>query len=427
MLSNFIEFLLQTLFKPAIKKFSKLLLPLFQLRNLVRCKKPWVIVLGSRFYTRELVEQLAMHGYKVFLFDSSPEQLNWRFACRAEFVDIYDLGKIPQIVETARKFDCRSVLMPQDDNLIPVYAAVNRQLENDLRFSERAVEASLSKTSMRHQLAAAGLTTAQWNIVTNISELAGFPFPAIIKPPVGQGSQGVRYVKNTAEAASAIENILDALGQDHCVVEEYLDGRQFDVEGVISNGTPFVHLITEECYSDFLPEFSKPSWYLHGVSLPTQLESEIMRETTAALAACDLHSGAFHLELKFKGGRAMTIDLANRMGADFFKYARLVTGIPVILEYLKSMTCGSICLTPFSDLRKHPILRFYNYVDHPAHHDIQRLALSFADEGDVTLLLRGNQLEFSGREAILRSFLRQAYELRDAEYASAKTHLERVR
>lgn len=427
MRKNAVRNFLKTLLKPAIGKFFKLLLPFYQIRNQVRCKKPWVIVLGSRFYTRELVEQLAIHGYRVFLFDSSPEQSNWRFACRTEFVDVYDKKNIPTIIQAARKFDCRSVLMPQDDNLIPVYAEVNRQLKNDLRFSPSAVEASLSKTSMRRQLADAGLKTAQWKTVTDIDELTALPFPAIVKPPMGQGSQGVRYVKNQAEATAAVENILEALGQDHCVVEEYLDGRQFDVEGVISNGTPVVHLITEECYTDFLPEFSRPSWYLHGLSLPTKLESEILRETKAALAACDLYSGAFHLELKFKGDQAMTIDLANRMGADFFKYARLVTDVPVILEYLKTMTCAPVRMTPLSKVRKHPILRFYNYVDHPAHHDIQRLAFSMADDGDVALLLRGNQLELRGRETHLRGFLKQAYELRNAEMTFAKDPLELVK
>lgn len=90
MRKNAVRDFLKTLLKPAIGKFFKLLLPFYQIRNQVRCKKPWVIVLGSRFYTRELVEQLAIHGYRVFLFDSSPEQSNWRFACRTEFVDVYD-------------------------------------------------------------------------------------------------------------------------------------------------------------------------------------------------------------------------------------------------------------------------------------------------------------------------------------------------
>lgn len=398
----------------ALKSIAcRVLAPFYQVRNLIRCRKEWVVVLASRFFTRELVEQLHLNGYRVFLFDSSPGQANWRFACRSKFIDVYDTRHIPSIVRTARALGCNTVLMPQDDNLIPIYAEVNRLLESDKRFSEVAVQSSLSKGFMRKRLAEAGMDVPVWTVITNSDEIEGLSLPAVFKPLYGQGSRGITYAETKKEAHAAAEHILNELGQSQCVVEEFLEGRQFDVEGVIKDGTPHVYLITEECYTDFLPNFTRPSWYLMGPDLPVDMEAEILRETHTALAACEFHSGAFHLELKFKGERAMTIDMANRMGADFFKYMRLVTGIPSVLEYLKTMTTGTVDSRPLSSIPRKPILRYFNYNDHPAHKEIRKLAFAMERDGKATLVLNGNQLELAGNERELRAFLEEVYVCRN--------------
>jgi hypothetical protein len=141
------------------------------------------------------------------------------------------------------------------------------------------------------------------------------------------------------------------------------------------------------------------------------MKTEILRETFAALAACDFYSGAFHLELKFQGDRAMAIDLANRMGADFFKYTKLVTGIPAIHEYYKSMNKGVLDTRDLDSIPRHPVLRFFNYIDRPANVAISDLAKSLSEEGRVKLSVFGNQLELAGDDSELRNFLKQTYAL----------------
>lgn len=390
----------------------RVLAPFYHALNLIRCRKEWVVVLASRFHTRELVEQLQLSGHRVFLFDTSPRNANWRFACRSKFTDVYDRRNVPLIVRTAQMLGCDVVLMPQDDNLIPIYAEANRLLDSDNKFSDIAVQSSLSKGFMRERLAKAGMNVPEWTLIEKFEDIEGLNVPAVLKPLYGQGSNGVTYVETEREARAAAEHIFNELGQSQCVAEEFLSGRQFDVEGVIHNGTPHIFMITEECYTDFLPNFTRPSWYLMGPDLTEHMESEIVRETRAALAACDLYSGAFHLELKFKGNRAITIDLANRMGADFFKYVRLVTGIPAALEYLRAMTTAVEKPRPIKLIPKRPILRYFNYEDHPAHEEIRKIAFAMERDGEATLVLNANQLELAGNEERLRAFLQKVYACR---------------
>ncbi|MDG1000634.1 MAG: hypothetical protein P8P17_07665, partial [Pseudomonadales bacterium] len=60
---------------------------------------------------------------------------------------------------------------------------------------------------------------------------------------------------------------------------------------------------------------------------------------------------------------------------------------------------------------RHPVLRFFNYIDRPANVAISDLAKSLSEEGRVKLSVFGNQLELAGDESELRNFLKQTYAL----------------
>lgn len=108
--------------------------------------------------------------------------------------------------------------------------------------------------------------------------------------------------------------------------EQYLAGRQFNLEGVLVNGTAHIQMITEECFSDFFPDIC-PCWYLFMPSLSQELNRRLREEALSALKACDFKSGAFHIELKTDGDNIYIIDISNRMAADFPKYFEAITGI----------------------------------------------------------------------------------------------------
>jgi len=396
-------------FSKVINKVRPGILPFFLLLNRVRASQGWVLVLGGA-HCRMVVEDLASAGYKVFLLDATPERNNWKFASGTQVIDVYDLANISDIVKIARRLGCNAVLQQSDDFLIPSFAAVNNQLDTNARFSDVAVAASTNKEVMRRRLAAAGMSVPWWSIVENDDDLDDLPLPAIIKPRYGQGSSGVAYVETLDAAKAARAFIQRELDQDSCVYEEFLPDRQFDIEGIIQDGTAHVHLVTEESYADDLPNFNRPSWYLHAPRAPSDLESEILRETHAALAACDFRSGAFHLELKFKDGIAYTIDTANRLGADFFRFTKLVSGIDTVHAYLQLLTGQPLDLEVLPRTPGQQILRFYNHTDRPNHSEIQTLARSLAKSRGISLTERGEILELTGEEKRLREFLERVYQ-----------------
>ncbi len=393
-----------TIFLPVIK-------PVLMLRNRISAKGNWVLVLGGRSYARELVQQLHRSKYKIYLFDAAPQSFNWRFASASCVLDVYDPDNIAHIVATAKRLGCKSALMQSDDQLLPIVAEVNKRLGSPASFSETAVGATLDKEIMRDRFSAAGMDLPTWRKSRVTEDLTDIPLPCIVKPLIGQGSKGVAYVTDIEGITKAKAFIQTEMGQDHVLIEEYLPGRQFNVDGVISNGVAYIHMIAEEEFADFVPLF-KPCWYLFGIALPKKMRDEIVRETRAALAAVDFQSGAFHLELKFRGDRAYAFDMANRMPADFPKYEYLVHGVSLVEDYLKVMQGEPVAERDMAVKCAH--LRYYNYGERPDHARIDALAQSLADAGKIKLQRDGVLLEMTAdHEDILRDFLRDVHAFRD--------------
>lgn len=397
--------------KRLILAFSLMIKPAFILKNRLMARRGWVLVLGGRSYARELVQQLHLLGYKVYLFDAAPKSINWRFAAGTRVLDVYDPKNIALMVSTAKHLGCGAALMQSDDELLPIIAEVNQKLGNSARFSDTAVRASLDKAIMRRHFAEAGMELPKWVKASDRYPPPDVQFPYIIKPLNGQGSKGVAYVADMVGFTKAISFIKDEMKQNQYLIEEYLPGRQFNVDGVIFNGEPFIHMISEEEFGDFAPAF-KPCWYLFGITLTDAMRAEIYRESRAALGAVDFHSGAFHLELKFRGDKAFAFDMANRMPADFPKYGRLVHGVSLVENYLEVMQ-GNPVTQPSMDIRcAH--LRYYNYPERPDNARIDALAQALANSDVIRLRRDGFLLEMTAdHEQILRDFLGDVYAVRD--------------
>lgn len=397
--------------KNLVLALSPVIKPLIMIKNRILAKNDWVLVLGGKSNGREIVRQLWLLKHKVYLLDPAPTAMNWRFASASTVLDVHLPENIPEIVKFAHQLRCKVVLMGTDDSLIPIMAEVNRRLENDVNFTDTAIAASVNKNIMRHQFTNANLELPDWRKISNDDELTDIPMPCIVKPIIGQGSKGVCYVTDIASAKLALDFIHHEMNQNEALFEEYLPGRQFNVDGVISNKKAYLHMITEEAFSDFLPAF-KTCWYLFGITLEDKMRDEIFRETRAALAAADFQSGAFHVELKFKGDKAFAYDISNRMASDCPRCQLIVHEISLVEDYFKVMHGQSVMQREFPVKRS--LLHFYNYPERPNHKAINDLAKSKADSGEVRLSTDGPILEMTAdKEDILRKFLDEVYALRD--------------
>ncbi|MEV4050692.1 ATP-grasp domain-containing protein [Amycolatopsis sp. NPDC049688] len=179
-----------------------------------------------------------------------------------------------------------------------------------------AVRLVRNKDECRAALAAAGFRQPAVRLCTSVAEAAAFTAgsagPWVVKPRDAMASIGVRKVRSAAELPGAVRQLPDP---GLFLVEEFVPGPEFSVEGVFLGGKPEVLAITAK---ETLPP---PCFVEVGHVLPAELPAvtrrEIERQVTAALTALGLRFGIFHVELWLTGDGVVLGEVHGRPGGDW--------------------------------------------------------------------------------------------------------------
>src|SRR4029079_15467486 len=133
----------------------------------------------------------------------------------------------------------------------PVVLAAHAALALGLKWhSVEGAIASTDKRRSRAAIAAAGLPSPQFarlGTAAASSDAGAVAFPVVLKPVGLSGSRGVIRANDEREFAAALERIRALLArpqiraaraglEDEILVEEYIEGREFAVEGVLTDG-----------------------------------------------------------------------------------------------------------------------------------------------------------------------------------------------
>ncbi|PZT71871.1 MULTISPECIES: ATP-grasp domain-containing protein [unclassified Streptomyces] len=187
-----------------------------------------------------------------------------------------------------------------------------------------AVRRVRSKDACREFLRAAGFTQPGLRLCSEPAEAAAFlasrgGAPVIVKPRDRCNSEGVSLVTEEDQLASAFEAARDDEGL--VLVESYVEGPEYSVEGLFTGGRPTVLAVTEK-------QLSAGSFVESGhtvpAPLPEALRQEIADEVVRALTALGLTTGPFHVECWLTGQGVVLGEVHVRQGGD---------GIHALLEW----------------------------------------------------------------------------------------------
>ncbi|MFE5710105.1 ATP-grasp domain-containing protein [Streptomyces sp. NPDC056501] len=137
---------------------------------------------------------------------------------------------------------------------------------------------------------ASALCSSAEDIVRFLSRHGG---PAVVKPRDAAGSEGVVCVDGPGEAAHALARARRGLADGPVLIEEYVDGPEFSVEGIFAGGSPYALAVTRKLLA---PGTFVEAGHTTPVELPGGRHTEIAHEATRALKALGLTHGVFHVE-----------------------------------------------------------------------------------------------------------------------------------
>lgn len=179
-----------------------------------------------------------------------------------------------------------------------------------------AVAATRDKALMRSVLAAAGVPQPRHLVAGPAPgevELAAHQLgmPVVLKPLALSGSRGVIRVDSFDEVEMTAERVLDiAFGPGRrdegkrILVEEYLDGPEVAVEGLLMDGELHVLAIFDKPEPLTGPYFEESIYVTPSVFEGTPVGIQLRAVTADAVRAIGLAEGPIHAELRIVGGAA---------------------------------------------------------------------------------------------------------------------------
>ncbi|MFJ9517970.1 ATP-grasp domain-containing protein [Kitasatospora sp. NPDC101801] len=179
-----------------------------------------------------------------------------------------------------------------------------------------AVQLVRTKDECREHLRRHGFRQPRLRICATEQEAADFLRAhgptVVVKPRRGSSSEGVTRVADPESMAAAFRAAQDPDGL--VLVEEFVHGREFSVEGLFSEGTPHVLAVTAKTLA--AGAFVEMGHVLPA-DLPADQEAEIVAAVTAALRAIGLRRGHFHVECWLTREGVVLGEAHARQGGDW--------------------------------------------------------------------------------------------------------------
>ena len=185
--------------------------------------------------------------------------------------------------------------------------------------SPAAARAARSKIEMRRAFAAAGVPSPNFRVVPRAADpppLAhAIDYPCVLKPPMMSGSRGVMRADSPAEFLTRHARLLRILAADRCdefLVEDYIPGPEYALEGLLNDGQ--MHVLALFDKPDPLDgPFFEETIYTTPSRLPAEEQNAISEVAARAAAALGLRHGPVHAELRVPpGGGPVMVELAAR-------------------------------------------------------------------------------------------------------------------
>ncbi|GLY30938.1 ATP-grasp domain-containing protein [Kineosporia sp. NBRC 101731] len=189
-----------------------------------------------------------------------------------------------------------------------------------------AVHRVRTKDIGRAALAAAGFAQPAVRLCADQADAEDFlrsgTGPWIVKPRDAMGSIGVSQVFDTAGLPAALDLLP---GTAPFLVEEFVDGPEYSVEGIFLDGRPVILAVTEKEKVD--PPYFVEIAHALPADLPPGRQEEIEHTVTAALRELGLRAGGFHVELWLTRDGVVLGEVHTRFGGDFI-HTMLAHAIP---------------------------------------------------------------------------------------------------
>ncbi len=275
-----------------------------------------------------------MNKKSVLIFGVGPLQLS--IIERAKRMGLYTVGIDPMADATCRdSVDAFEVVGGQDFEgtcaVVEKYginaiatAATDKPLVMMARIAEKygfpfySVETaqwSTDKFQMKHRFELGDVPHAQGRLISKVQEAEGLVFPVIVKPRDNSGSRGVKLCRNAEELKASIEEALGNSKLDTVLVEEFIEGPEYSIEGLHYDGKSEVIQFTEKKTTEF--PYNVELGHKQPANISEENQQKIREIVSKIVKAMNFVNCPSHTELKINDRGIFVIETSPRLGGDY--------------------------------------------------------------------------------------------------------------
>ena len=183
---------------------------------------------------------------------------------------------------------------------------------------EESANYSSNKLLMKEKLVENRVQTALYYKIFNIGDLQAVVnmlcYPIIIKAIDLQGSRGIYIVKKQEELASAFESVMAQTKKDYCIVEEFIEGREFGAQAFVYENE--ILFILPHGDDTIMCQTAVPVGHYMPYEMNEILYQDVIKQATNAIHALGLNNCAVNIDFIERDNRAYVIELTGRAGAN---------------------------------------------------------------------------------------------------------------
>lgn len=298
-------------------------------------EKKCILLFGVGELQRYIIQRAHKKGIYVVGIDPSPNAL-----CRDD-VDAFEVvggQDFEGTMAVARKYNIDAVVTAATDKPLVMMARVAKEL-NLIFYSVETAEWSTDKYQMKQRFIEGGVPCARGRLIKTIDEADDLYYPLIVKPRDNSASRGVILCNNKEELRNYMAEAYQFTHLDSLLVEEFIEGQEYSIEGLHYDGKSEVIAFTEKTTTPF------PYNVELGHKEPTLLTEEQknqIREIVRKIGKClKFENCPSHTELKINDRGIFVIETSPRTGGEFI-HSHLVplsTGISME-DQLLNMSLG---------------------------------------------------------------------------------------
>lgn len=273
-----------------------------------------VMIIAGGMWQCPIAELAKKKGHYVIcsnLYEDSPA---FKYADECLVANVLDKEKN---LEYARQCKPDVVLTDQSDIAVTTVAYVAEQLGIKGITLDIAGRFT-NKHLMRVYTEKAGFVSPGNALVSSKEEAKAFikKYPkSIIKPMDSQSSRGVHIIESEADIDMHFEDCIQYSNACKAVViEEYIDGVEFTVDGLKTEDEYYVTAISEKKHYDYNPCIANRLFF--APSNPQFDYDKLRRVNSEMVKALGLPFGITHAEYKYRDGEFYLIEIAARGGGN---------------------------------------------------------------------------------------------------------------